>query len=613
MPNSRFARGPFRLALVLPIIATTLAIAPTDASAAINWTTAFRDDFSRTLNSGWGSSPVGGQWTTNGGTNSSVDGAAGVVSLPANGSFTATTSSVSYVDGGIRAEVSVPPVGERVRVETRVQASGASYSLELSQTQSGLFDLRFWRPTPTGKQYAGSIQKRLTVTPGQRIVLELRTDGTRPVRLYGRAWIAGTTPSSTLLYYEDKSVTRLTLAGQYRVSAVKNSTPGATSFDNVEVFVNSAEVPTPTSTPTSTPVTATPPRYLLWNSLSTTPTDDQIRSAAGKYSVVLFNSFMAPQASLLRSLDSQVKILTYVDLSSTRSYDGSRAIVTGVNYTDATNKGWLALDTNGQPVTWGAYPGHYQTTVWDTAYQDAWVNHALEIAASGPFDGVFADNDTITLSYYTTRLLAGTSSQSETDAKLRAGLDALIAKAGPALKARGKLLVPNIGDSRQRPSTWNAHSAYGGGFEEMFMSWSTDSTPDVWDWGTQGWRALTGNISNAPVSLATTQSASGDRRTQVYGYASFLLSARPGDGWAANANSASEYPPEALIDPGTPVTTASQVNGAYVRTFSKAWVAVNPSSTATVTVTPPTTATLVSGGAATSITLQPMSAAIVRL
>lgn len=351
-------------------------------------------------------------------------------------------------------------------------------------------------------------------------------------------------------------------------------------------------------------------RNLLWLANGKWPEPSDIRAAAGRFSIVVFNRDMVERAKLLRSLDPHVDILVYQDLSSVRSYDAT-PVAAPIGYQEAVAADWIAKDTFNKPIAWTGYSGHYQTKVWLSAYQQKWTDRVTRLARQEPWDGIFADNDYDTLQHYSRSLLGATSSAAETDAKLRSGLNTLITKAGSSLVAHGKLFVPNISEGRRFPDRWVSHTRYGGGLEENFMSWSTTAwAPSLYDWGSTGWIAQMKQVAIGPRTLAYTHAAVGDRRTQVYGYASFLLSAGPGDAWQSSRGTTPlpEIPPEANMRCGRPTSGPFMWGSAWTRWFTQGWVAVNPTQQ-TITIDPPAHARTPEG-ARLPQTLAPMTAVI---
>jgi hypothetical protein len=376
-------------------------------------------------------------------------------------------------------------------------------------------------------------------------------------------------------------------------------------------------VPERSSAAGSTTATGRSARRGLLNSIGRSPSAAEIDAVASRYGVVILNSWDGALATRLKQRDPSVLVLMYQCLASTRSSDSASNRSGGVLYS-AASPAWFATDTSGNRIAWNPYPGHWQMAVWNTGYQQAWVNNVVASVTSAPWDGVLADNDMSTLEWYTSALLAGSPTRASTDSRLRAGFQALIDRAGAALQARGKLLVPNISDARLYSGRWAAHSRYGGAMEENFAHFGESAT-DGWvgDWGGDGWMAQTDEMRSPGISLAITRAQPTDRRTLLYGFASVLVRGDADAYWMPSTEPGAGYStlpsiPEMdwpLGSAGTPVRLSS---GAWTRSYRSAWVAVNPTQT-TVSVSPPATARLANGSPAGRQTLGPYSAVILRL
>src|SRR6185437_10151577 len=44
---------------------------------------------------------------------------------------------------------------------------------------------------------------------------------------------------------------------------------------------------------------------------------------------------------------------------------------------NSSNPAWFELDTAGQRIQWGSYPGHWQMTVWDSTYRQRWTDNEV--------------------------------------------------------------------------------------------------------------------------------------------------------------------------------------------------------------------------------------------
>ncbi len=378
-------------------------------------------------------------------------------------------------------------------------------------------------------------------------------------------------------------------------------------------------VKTSGKTPVRSASTSADARRGFWYAIGDTPTAAEVDAAAAKYAVIVLNPWETWALRRIKQLAPSVTVLVYKCLSSTRSYHTEALPPTGVGYAEAEdNASWFATDTAGQRIIWGPYPGHVQMAVWDPTYQARWTADVVDEVVAAGWDGVLADNDLATLRWYSSALLSGTSSQDETDARLRLGLDRLVEAAGGALKARGKLFVPNISDAQLHPGRWRAHAAYGGGMEENFAHWGTD--PDAGflaDWTPGGWVDQTEQLSSG-LTLAVTRAAAGDTRTLLYGWTSALIRGGADDLWTPSTTPAGDYTrpetlPEMGLDLGAPSAgTARQPSGAWTRSFTRGWAAVNP-TTQPVTLTTPKGAVDAAGRRITSVRLGATSASVLRV
>ena len=201
-------------------------------------------------------------------------------------------------------------------------------------------------------------------------------------------------------------------------------------------------------------------------------TQQQLDFAVKNYSVAILQPWELDAARYLKKRAPQMVVLAYKCLSSTRSYEPGPIYSSGVSYPLAqsmanSGKDFFAHRLNGDRIEWKGYPKHFQMQVWNADYRWQWVDAVVREMRNSPFDGVMADND-VENDYYGLNLpIQGVPSMTT----IREGLDRLVASAGAELNGIGKILVPNIAESRLRWGKWERHSAYGGGFEEVWLGW----------------------------------------------------------------------------------------------------------------------------------------------
>jgi hypothetical protein len=359
----------------------------------------------------------------------------------------------------------------------------------------------------------------------------------------------------------------------------------------------------------------------LWNAIGRTPTAAELSAAPALYGVVVLNIWETAALRRLKQLDPSIVVLAYQDLSSSRSYDLGPLPPAGIGWREAqAHPSWFALDRSGRRIEWSGYPGHWQMAVWEPSYQAAWVANVTARLTDAPWDGVLADNDLSTLRWYSGGLLSGTGSRADTDARIRAGLLALVDRAGAALKERGRLMVPNVSDARLYPGRWAAHSRWGGAMEENLVHFGTDDSAGsfVTDWGRTGWVDQTAELGRGGLALAVTRAAPGDLRALRYGYASLLVRGDADSYWQPSADAEGAYAepqsiPEMSWRTGAALTPGTRTpSGAWARRYEAVWAVVNPTGR-TVTVTAPSDAVDTQGERPTTVRLAPATGLVLRL
>ena len=267
-----------------------------------------------------------------------------------------------------------------------------------------------------------------------------------------------------------------------------------------------------------------------------------------------------------------------------------------------SGKDFFAHRLNGDRIEWKGYPRHFQMQVWNADYRWHWVDAVVREMRDSPFDGVMADND-VENDYYGLDLpIQGVESMT----KIREHLDFLVAYAGVELNKIGKILVPNIAESRLRYGKWERHSAYGGGFEEVWLGWGPN------DYLSSPYAVMQGreiaNGSAGDVNLGATFAGLGgrsaasqkkvtilrtplsDRKAPItgtdenflYGLAGFwVFGGGAFTGISATHHDAYDeipHAPELSYDLGDPVGGIIAQKTAQTRAFTRGWAALNTGS-----------------------------------
>jgi Hypothetical glycosyl hydrolase family 15 len=333
-----------------------------------------------------------------------------------------------------------------------------------------------------------------------------------------------------------------------------------------------------------------------WYGIGKTPTAAELTFAAAHYDLAVLNAWETSALRRLRALNPAMKVLVYKDFSSTRNYPGAvigdndaPLLPTGIGYWAAHrhHPTWFATDTTNHRIEWEGYHKHWQMAVWDTAYQRAWANAVTKEIVDTGWDGALADNDFNTLRWYSSAVLSGTSDTASTDRLIRDGLDALLATAGAELAKHGKLLIPNLSESRLRPGRWTAHARFGGAMEEWFALRGSNGSLLTFEGGQ--WSELRKQSALGETWLLLMTHAKGER-DQRAGYVAAALLAGPRTCWSMSSTDNYTKPDWSAyqdIDLGTAIGSAKKApSGAWSRSFTHGWVALNPTSKV-VTITPP--------------------------
>lgn len=303
-------------------------------------------------------------------------------------------------------------------------------------------------------------------------------------------------------------------------------------------------------------------------------TDAQLAFAVEHYGVAFLQPWETDALATLKAARPDMVVLMYKCLSSTRSYESGPLYSSGVSHEEAEEAGeeWFAHRADGVTrVEWATYPRHWQMATWDEEYRERWCDNVADELEDTLWDGVMADNDVFDDYYGLRPPLEG----DRTMADLRAALDVFVPQVGERLNGLGKILVPNIAESRREPGRWARHAAYGGGFEEVFLAWGPD---DLFDPDTA--LAQAEQVAGPGLTVFRTASDGTDEhRNFRYGLAAFwVFGGGRGGAYTATAHDGYDgtpFVPELDLDLGTPVSEPVQRGNGWSREFTGGWAAVN--------------------------------------
>jgi len=315
-------------------------------------------------------------------------------------------------------------------------------------------------------------------------------------------------------------------------------------------------------------------RYGAWVRYGKPLTSGQLEFAIDHYRVAFLQPWETEALGVLKAARPDMTVLMYKCLSSTRSYETGNLYSSGVSYEEAGEAGehWFGHRADGTTrIEWNSYAGHWQMAVWNEEYRERWCDNVADELEGTLWDGVMADNDVFDDYYGLKPPLEG----GRTMVDLRAALDEFVPQVGARLNGIGKLLIPNIAESRRDPGRWARHAAYGGGFEEVWLAYGPD---DLFDTDTA--LAQADEVAGPGLTIMRTATDGTDtHRNFLYGLAAFWVFGG-GSGGAYTATSHDGYDdtpfiPQLEWDLGQPVSDPVQRGNGWSRSFTDGWAAVN--------------------------------------
>lgn len=316
-----------------------------------------------------------------------------------------------------------------------------------------------------------------------------------------------------------------------------------------------------------------PSRFGAWIRYGDPLSDEQLDFAVDNYRVAILQPWETEALQRLKAARPDMTVLVYKCLSSTRSYEAGPVYTSGVGYDEAEEAGehWFAHRTDGSRIEWSSYPGHWQMAVWEDEYRERWRDSVLDELEDSLWDGVMADNDVYDDYYGLNPPLEGDRSMRD----LRAALDEFVPVVGRGLNDIGKILVPNIAESRREPGRWERHAAYGGGYEEVWLAYAPDDFLDPVTLAVQAQEVAGPGLTVMRIASDGTN----EHRNFTLGLAAFwIFGGGAGGAFTATAHdgySVTPWIPQLNWDLGAPVEEARQRGNGWYRSFSDGWAGVN--------------------------------------
>ena len=317
-----------------------------------------------------------------------------------------------------------------------------------------------------------------------------------------------------------------------------------------------------------------PRRHGAWVRYGNPVTPEQLSFAIAHYQVAFLQPWEIAALTTLKAARPDMTVLMYKCLSSTRSYESGPLYSSGVCLEEAEESGehWFAHRSDvATRIEWNTYPGHWQMAVWEEEYRDRWCDNVADELEGTLWDGVMADNDV----FDDYDGLRPPMEGGRTLADLRAALDTFVPQVGERLNSIGKLLVPNIAESRRDPGRWARHAAYGGGFEEVWLAYGPDDLLDADTVLAQADQAAGPGLT----IMRTASDGTNTHRNFLYGLAAFwVFGGGSGGAYTATAHDgydATPFIPQLDWDLGAASSPPVQRGNGWSRSFTDGWAAVN--------------------------------------
>lgn len=290
---------------------------------------------------------------------------------------------------------------------------------------------------------------------------------------------------------------------------------------------------------------------------------------------------------------------------------------------------WFLRDAAGQPLRFDDFPSLYAMDVSNPEFRALWTSNAIALVKAGGFQGSFLDDVMINLAHGMSGRIAGM-----TDAQYADAMIGFMQQVGTSFRQEGLETSANTG-----ADPWNAGdvakaevlaASLGNIHREFWIRWGaycnepgTRFTDPVSD-GNPALSTMLDYQRRLQAKGATVSAADyghdvatgDDQAAMRYGRASFLLA------WDGRSGSSYLYRNCGAADPaaehwtremGNPTgAVATQVGGAYQRSFDRGLVLVNPQAGSAVTIKLPKGTYKDTSGATIrgSVTLSPRDAAL---
>ena len=320
----------------------------------------------------------------------------------------------------------------------------------------------------------------------------------------------------------------------------------------------------------------------VFPAMDTAATIPSYAQTASRNDYVILQAWETQKLKSLKAANPNVRVLVYKNLAFSAELPDSHngGSPSGVLYSEAPDSWFLRDRSSGQRFTSDGFGWLWAMDIGSPDYQRAWAANVIAEMNSEGWDGVFLDDANATMKYHHPVDQVG---KYPSDASYSAAMGTALAYIGPAVRAAGKLAIPNFAAWVEAPTTYNSWLQYvDGALDEMFCKWGRGAGEGYRrepEWNLQLKEAKFAAAQGKDF-IAYTQGAPGETQAARFGYATVLLASEGNASYAFTPEYATEnWMPEYDYQLGAPQAEESRdENGVHRRVFANGLVLVNPTN-----------------------------------
>ena len=324
--------------------------------------------------------------------------------------------------------------------------------------------------------------------------------------------------------------------------------------------------------------------------------DATIETEAPRRDIIVMNALFHEYVQKFKTVNPDLKMLVYKDLTSTRSYAvenevDDEYIPTGVGYqyANTNHPEWFLVDENDNRLEYTGYPNHWQMDIGNIEYQQFWADQVGDELVANGWDGVLMDNAIYILDTYHENVFP---KNYETDAEFQFAYKSMLTTIHSRLKTDNKIGIANITDTRLHPGVWEDYMQHlDGALDEWWLVFGNGNYLSDYSEGyIPQINEVVVNELDDKITLVQPHTSITDNQGFYYAFASYWL-VNNGNTYFSEQEITDDYnDPSPWRDEynwnfGEATGSYTQLeNGLYQREFSRALVFVNANDSGTIQV-----------------------------